>query len=79
MPQYPQINFPSVLLQSASLHLLLFYFCAYISDVQFEKEDFLLMIKLISMVLSQACAIVLKPTPEEFSFHSPADGTVRIF
>ena len=49
------------------------------SDVQFEKEDFLVTIKLISIVLSQACAIVLKPTPEEFSFHSPADETVRIF
>lgn len=54
MPQRPQINLPSVLFWDASL-LLLFYFCVYMSDVQFEKEDFQLMIKHISMALSGAC------------------------
>lgn len=71
MPQHPQINLASVLFCSASSLLFLYNFYVYTSDVQFEKENFLLMIKVISVVLSQAYAIVLKSILEEFYFIPP--------
>jgi len=56
-----------------------YFIAVYTSDAQSEKENFLLLLKLIYMVLSQARAIVFRPTHEEFSFHYPASETVRIF